>query len=138
MVIAGDSADITGSFPHTILMVGSFSVLSVDRVENSGNLAISVDMRDQSNRVAFRIDKNGIVNRSQLIVLRPDKSTLLLQDEYGKEVFRARYRNPQVFEVNGQVAYCGRLLRLQPSGFCSSYNNVEIHLPGDSCPTQPK
>jgi hypothetical protein len=47
LVINGDSADITGAFPHTVLMIGGFPVLSVDRVANSSeDLSLSVDIRD--------------------------------------------------------------------------------------------
>lgn len=135
LVITGDSADITRSLPHTIIMVGKTPVLSVSRVENTDNIAISVDMRDQLNRIAFRIDENGVVNRSNLIALHPDKSTLLVQNEYGEEVFRARFLNPKAISVTGRVGYCGHLFQIESiHGYCSVHNGIGIAISAASCP----
>jgi hypothetical protein len=137
-LIIGDSADITGTFPHTFLSIGGFPVLSVDRVSSSSeDLSLSVDLRDQSNRIAFRMNKDGVVNKTNLILLHPDKSTLLLQDEYGVDIFRARFLNPKVFEVSGKVSYCGQLLPVQNPmihGYCSAFNGGDIAYGAPPCP----
>lgn len=140
LVMTGDNADITSNFPHTILRVGGFPLLSVDRVEGSNSLAVSIDMRDRKNRVAFRMDKDGVVNRSNLIVLHPDKSTLLLQDDFGKEVLRAQFLNVNTFRITGSVAYCGHLFAVQSpnmSRICTSGFGTSIAIQAPSCPMQP-
>jgi hypothetical protein len=139
LVITGDNADVATRFPHTILMVDKFPILSVDRIENSDDLALSVDIRYEANRIAFRMDKNGVENRTaSFIFLHPDKSTFLLQDQFGKEIFRARFLNRTTFEVTGILAYCGRAVSVQSSLFhkSCSMGNVGVSYDGaPACPT---
>jgi hypothetical protein len=85
------------------------------------------------------MDKDGIVNRSNLILLHPDKSTFLLQDEYGRDIFRAQFLNPKTFEVSGKLGYCGKLFPVQnPNihGYCSVHNGGGIAYGARSCPVQ--
>lgn len=112
-VIYGGSASITRTFPHTILEVGNAQVISIDRVPGSPDLALSLNFTDTDNRIILRIDKNGAVLRtSGLILLHPDKSTFLIQDEYGKDFLRASYLNQSTLEVQGTGFYCGRTFRI--------------------------
>ena len=140
LVITGDNADIAKSFPHTILEIGDLPIISVDRVGNTDELALSVDIRDKQNRVAFRMDKNGVVNRSgNLLFLHPDKSTFLLQNDFGEEVFRAQFLNPTTFQLTGKVAYCGQSIPVQnPMSHqsCSAFLGEGTHITAPSCPKQ--
>lgn len=140
LIVSGDNGDITSNFPHTALKIGNLSVISVDRVGNTDDLSLSVDMRDKSNRIAFRMDKNGIVNRSGLIFIHPDRSTFLLQDPFGNEFFRAQYLNPTTFKVSGSISYCGKQVPIQnPQLHDSCFiraGGAGIYIGLPSCPTQ--
>ena len=88
--------------------------MSIDRIGNSDTVALSLDFRDNKNRLALRINKDGVVNRtSNLILLHPNKSTFLIEDDFGAEFLRVRYVNPQVLEVTGEAVYCGRPIDIQ-------------------------
>ena len=64
---------------------------------------LSVDIRDKHNEIVVRLDKDGfVVNRNYILyMLRPDKSTILIKDAYGKEMLYARYMNPREFFLSG-------------------------------------
>lgn len=140
LIILGSNTDIGSGSHFVIFSVGGFPVISADRIADSSDLYLSVDFRDQNNRITFRMDKDGVVNKSNLILLRPDKSTFLLQDEYGEEIFRARFINPKTFEVSGKVTYCGKPFPVQASfasGLCLRFNkNGAMGYGAASCSTQ--
>jgi hypothetical protein len=115
LIAFGDNADIEEKLPHDILDMGDFPVIAVDRVENSDAIALSLDFRDNQNRIALRINKDGVINRTGLILMHPNKSTFLIQDSFGNEILRAMYVNRKVFEVKGKAIYCGKIFDLQPS-----------------------
>jgi len=139
LIAFGDNADIEEKFPHTVLELGDFPVISVDRVASSNAIALTLDFRDSQNHILFRVDKNGVVDRSQgLILLHPNKSTFLVQDSYGVEILRATYINPKVFEVKGKAIYCGRLFDMQTPYIhhsCSAMSGkAGYHFSAPTCP----
>ena len=120
LTIFGDNSDILRMFPHGVLEVGDTQAIAVDRESNSNAIALSLDFRDAQNRIALRVNKDGVVNRSPLILLRPNKSTFLVEDVFGKEMLRAEYVNPKVFKVTGKAVYCGQLFDVQPQNIHNS------------------
>jgi hypothetical protein len=108
--IIGDSAILGPSSRHAILQVGDTWVLGLAKVPDSDAVSLSVDFRDEQNRVRLRMDENGIVNRSLLILQRPVKNEFLIQDEYGKEFMKVIYLNPTTFRVTGSGMYCGKVI----------------------------
>jgi membrane protein implicated in regulation of membrane protease activity len=113
-VIWEDNAAVVNHFPATILEIGDTPVISVDRVPGSQQeLALSADFRTKNNEIAIQVNKNGVVNRTQkLILMRPNKSTFLIEDSFGKEFFRAVYVNAKTFQVSGpSTAVSASLLR---------------------------
>ncbi len=129
-VFLGTNAMVTNKFPHTILQVQGQSVVSIDRLEN-GSVVLSVEMRDTSNRIIARLNKNGFVVNSSyaLYMLRPDKSTIIIEDQYGKEVLNARFLNRQAFRLNGVLQYRATAFPLDLPNFknsCFSNNGVDI------------
>jgi hypothetical protein len=113
-VLIDDNAFMQKGLPTTILEVGDTPVITVDRVPSAKDeLALSVNFRDSRNQIAIQVNKDGMVNRtSGLILLRPDKSTFLIEDQFGKEFFRAVYVNPRTFRVSGNGIYCGRIFQI--------------------------
>lgn len=113
VLIGNGNAAITDSLPSSVLQVGDAPVIAFDQKPNSGEMYLSIDFRDNQNRVILRVNKNGIVSRTaQLAVLRPNKSTLLIEDDFGKEFLRASFLNPHAFEVTGKIVYCGKAIEL--------------------------
>jgi autotransporter adhesin len=43
-------------------------------------------------------------------MLRPDKSTILIQNEFGGNILKARFMNPMVFSVSGTLLYKGNTI----------------------------
>lgn len=120
LTMFGDNGDIVDRFPHDVLEVGNTRLISVDRENTAGAISIALDFRDSPNRILFRMDKDGVVNRSGLIFLHPNKSTFLAQDEFGTEFLRAEYVNPKVFRVTGNAIYCGKVIDIQEKQFHNS------------------
>jgi len=143
LVIFGDNGSLATRFPHTVMKIGDTEVISIDRVENSNALALSLNFRDQENRVAFRMDKNGVVDRiGSLIFLHPNKSTFLIQDSFGNEFLRATYVNSKVFEIQGKAIYCGKVFEVQNKQFhdsCASLGGgIDWSYTGPTCPMPPQ
>jgi len=115
------NATFTNKFPHTILLIHKHQVISIDRSE-AGSLVLSVDMRDTAGRVIAKLSKNGFVvsKNYDLYLLRPDKSTLIIEDGMGKEILKARFINPKAFAIEGTVQYQDRLFPLELAGFSNN------------------
>jgi hypothetical protein len=105
-IIYGKNAAAVTTFPHTILGVDDKSLLSVDRLA-SGSLALFLEIQDTFNRVIVRLDKNGFIvnNNYSFYLLRPDKSTVTIDNQFGEQVLNARFLNPRTFVVSGTIEY---------------------------------
>jgi hypothetical protein len=141
-VIAGDNVavfvgssmgTITNTFPHTIMEIAKHKVVSIDRSE-SGSLFLTVEMRDSANRIILRLNRNGFVLSSayDLRPLRPDKSTLIIEDATGNELLHARFLNPQAFSISGTVHYLQKSVPLQlfapGSSICAYGSGIDISI----------
>lgn len=133
-VFVGSTVEtITNKFPHTILQVRKRRVIYLDRTE-TGSLVLSLEMRDAANRLIARVDRNGFVVSSAYDVhlLRPDKSTVIIDDEFGNEMVRARFLNPKAFSISGVVIYGGTRIPLNlgapGSSICMSNSGVDISI----------
>jgi len=143
--IAGDNAFVNfnpSGAPITggaILTIGNRRVIGFDVVPATTNLALSIDFRDVNNRVLLRVDKNGVVNRSPLILLHPGKSRFLIQDEYGNDFLDINYINSRTFGVTGQVVYCGRTIPIAVGrdNCMASGGSSVIEITEPACPRQP-
>jgi hypothetical protein len=135
LVSFNDIGWILEKFPQAIWQAENVRIIQVDRVENSDAIVVSLDFRDSQNQIAFRIDKDGVVNRSGYILLHPNKSTFLIQDSYGKEIMRATFVNPKVFVVKGEAIYCGNITRLPVKNICFiSSADIDFYDTRSRCP----
>jgi gas vesicle protein len=116
IVLLGATAFVTHDFPHPILRVGNQSVLSLERLA-PGSLVLSVEMRALDNRIIARLDRNGFITNSNYYLLRPDKSTAIIENEYGEEILNAQFLNRQAFRVSGTLQYRNRRIPLELPGF---------------------
>lgn len=126
VVIIGNNASIVNRFPHPVLQINGHNVVSLDRNPATGTITLEIDSRDSNGEIAFRMDKNGTVVRdAKLFALHPNKSTFLIQDEYGGDVLTAQFVNPHTFRITGKFSYCGRSIPFQASRFsngCDAYS----------------
>jgi hypothetical protein len=95
-------------FPHTILVYNGNKAVWLDKKQD-GSIALYIDIRDQDGRILIRIDKDGFVVHpgSNLFARRPDKNSLVIQNDFGVDVLSVRYANPQAFVVTGTLAGLG-------------------------------
>lgn len=94
--------------PLTIVEIAGKELLSVERV--NGNLLISAEIYDVYGKIIaeiknneFTINQNNFFRRE-----RPDKSTLIVYDQYNVEVLNIRYLNPSAIKVLGTFRYKNR------------------------------
>jgi len=130
VLFLGTNAMVTNKFPHTVVKVHGKDAVSLDRIED-GSLVLSVDMRDASNRIVARLNKNGFVVNSNypLFMLRPDKSTVIIEDQFGEEMLHARFLNRQAFSLSGVLHYKGTTIPLEAPFMqrsCVFYGGVDI------------
>jgi hypothetical protein len=118
-IFLGDhgNAAVMNQFPNTILRVKGNDVITIDRGDE-GSLVLSVDMRDASGRMIASLGKNGFVvsKTYELYMLRPDLSTVLIEDAYGKELLRAKFINPKAFVIKGKIQYQDKVVPLDIPG----------------------
>jgi hypothetical protein len=111
----------TSEFPKTILSIDGHDVVSVDRTL-AGSLVVSIDIRDTAGRIIAKLNKDGfIVSKDyDLYLLRPDKSTLIVDDVYGNQMLKAHFINPTAFSVEGTLQYQGNVFELDKNGMWNS------------------
>jgi hypothetical protein len=95
-------------FPHTVLIYNRQKAVWLDKRQD-GSIALFVDIRDPDGRIAIRIDKDGFFVHpgANLFARRPDKNSLVIQNEFGGDVLSVRYANSQAFVVTGSLASLG-------------------------------
>jgi hypothetical protein len=118
LLLLGDGdAAMVYSLPHTAMVIGGTSwlvggdtaAISLERAK-SGSIAVDLDIKDAQGRIIVRMGKDGFQVNQHLILgmKRPDRSTLIVSDEYGNEVLNARYINRRVFRLTGIIRLRGR------------------------------
>ena len=108
-VFLGDSRFVTPTFPYSPLMYNAKPVLTMDR-DDAGRIGITVDIRSRDGKIVARFDKGHFqINANNILSMkRPDKSTLIVEDQDGTEVLNIRYRNRQVIHFLGTLNVEGR------------------------------
>lgn len=118
VVVINGGGHVFTTFPHSILIFHNQQTVWLDRRQD-GSIALFIDIRDQGGKIVVRIDKDGyfVQPGAKLYPRRPDKSSLIIQNEYGNSVLSVRYVNPHAFEVTGTLA------DLVPPDICSMSNS---------------
>jgi hypothetical protein len=113
MVTTGTSAvHVFTKFPHTVLIwksqTDNIALLRIDRVKD-GRIRLLAEIRNVAGRIIVEGAQNGFyVNpRAALFARRPDKSSLRVEDEFGKEVLFVRYANRQVIRMHVDFSSLG-------------------------------
>jgi len=118
IVFLGDNAYVTKWLPQEILRIHGKQVIGLER-NSAGGIIVSMDIRSDDGRIIVRLSKDGfVVNRNnELLVNRPDKSTLIIEDQYGNVALDARYLNERAFRITGTLHYQGQTIPLQFPAF---------------------
>jgi hypothetical protein len=122
ILYVGRNASISNKFPHTVIQYKGQGVLVIDRNEKK-QAAVTVTAIGRDGKVIATIDRNHFnltQNALQTHEPRPDKSTLLVYDEYDNQVLNVRYLNPQAIRISGMLYYGGQRIDMPIQG---SYNN---------------
>jgi hypothetical protein len=92
-------------FPHVVVSLHRQKAIWLDK-KPDGSVALFMDVRGADGAIAIRIDKDGffINPKAALYVRRPDKSTILIQNEKGDDVLVVKYVNPEAFLVTEHFA----------------------------------
>ncbi len=119
----GANAFKTDNFPLVVLSIADKPVVTLDRDAQKG-ISVSMDVIGIDGKIVARIDKNAFtVNpNNYLSQKRPDRSTLVVTDQYGDEVLNIRYVNPKVVQPNAKLYLSGKLIDslrgIPVSGIC--------------------
>lgn len=93
-------------FPHNIFTVNGKNPLILNR-DQSGRIALTMDILDRDEKVVVRFtDGHFTVNQNaRLDMQRPDRSTLVVTDNYGNEVLNIRYLNKTAVVISALLQY---------------------------------
>ena len=97
-------------FPYTVLAVNGQKAIILNRDEQ-GRIAVSMEVRDKDDKVVALFE-NGhfVVNENNFLKKgneRPDRSTLIVHDQWNHEVLNARYRNSSYLDISALLQYPG-------------------------------
>jgi len=101
--------EVYGShFPYVALRVRKQDRMVIDR-DQAGRIALSLDILDAEGKVIVAFEKGHftVVQSNILDMSRPDRSTLIVRDQYKNIVLDARYLNTQTLEISGLLRYPG-------------------------------
>ncbi len=107
LFVFGSAASIVTSFPHTVLQIKGKKRLLVDKDPSGGGISLSVDIFDQDNKLVATIDHNEFsINQSNYSLRqRPNRSSLIVYDEYKNEVLNVHYLNSGAIKLLGRLHY---------------------------------
>jgi hypothetical protein len=131
-VFLGNNAAATNHFPHVVLDVGGYPLISLDR-SMDGSVAVILTIRSPDGKIVVSMDTTGFTvnEHNQLKFNRPDRSTLTVMDQEERQWLYARYLNKHSFKLDGMIRIPGRgFLPLQLIGMersCAmSLNGIDI------------
>lgn len=95
-------------FPYVALRVRKQDRMVIDR-DQTGRIALTLDILDAQGKVIVAFEKGHftVVQSNILDMKRPDRSTLIVRDQYKNEVLDVRYLNKRSLEISGLLRYPG-------------------------------
>ncbi len=105
-VFYGNSAMYARGKSFSLLEIGPTSLLTIDKDE-TGSAALTADIRSADGKIIARISRSEFtVNPNNILSMkRPDRSSLIIDDQYGHTVLNVRYLNPKAIKVLGLFYY---------------------------------
>jgi len=98
----GSNSVNVSRFPRDFLIMGDENVLSIDR-DKTGNIDLSATIRGDDGRVVVTVENNELkINKNNYFTKsRPDRSTLIVRDQFNVEVINFVYLNPRAASITG-------------------------------------
>jgi hypothetical protein len=134
IVIGHGAAALADTFPFVVMASQRFGAMVTIERNADGSIVVPLDIRSPDGKVIVRMDENGfVVNRNNILEMRrPDRSSLVIVDQYGNQVLNARYMNRQAFRLTGLINYGGRNIPIEfpgVSGICMVGNGIKNFVP---------
>jgi hypothetical protein len=107
-IFIGRNEAFSNQFPYVVLQVRKKDRIVMNR-DNSGKIALTADILDKQGRVIVTFD-NGyftVVQANILDMRRPDRSTLIVRDQFKNEVLNVRYLNVRSIQFSAFLTYPG-------------------------------
>jgi len=135
VIVLGGNVFVTNKFPHVVVAsTNGQKLVSMDRSAD-GSIVLLADIRSGDGRIITRLNQDGfVVNRSNYLSMKKDKSSLVVEDEYGAEVLRARYMNRQAFSLDVTVRFIGGRVQMPDPSFTG---NCAYHSHGPDLTVKP-
>jgi len=106
------SRGVVGGLPTMILASRQYgNIMGLFRPEGEDYIALYMDILGRDGKIIARFDDRGkfIVSPNQTLeMVRDDKSSLKIIDEFGDEVLNVRYANRQLIKISGIIRLPGR------------------------------
>ncbi|MGD0577575.1 MAG: hypothetical protein ABSC08_01475 [Bryobacteraceae bacterium] len=97
------NVSVVTRFPHIVVKSRQHGpVLTFDRVGSS--IVVLLDVRSSDGKILARLNRDGwVVNRNKILEARAGKNNLVVIDEFGNDVIRINYFNPNAISVSGYI-----------------------------------
>lgn len=133
-IFMGRNEAFGSHFPYVALRVRKQDRMIIDRNE-AGRIALSLDILDAQGKVIVAFEKGHftVVQSNILDMRRPDRSTLIVRDQYKNEVLDVRYLNKRSLEISGLLRYPGvGIIQIQKTsavnGICAGEGSVAFDI----------
>jgi hypothetical protein len=98
------------AFPYTVLAVNHQKAIILNR-DKQGRIAVSMEIRDKDGKVVvlfengfFAVNENNFLKRG---TERRDRNSLVVYDQWNREVLNVRYRNATYLDISALLQYPG-------------------------------
>jgi hypothetical protein len=131
-MFVGRNEVFSNKFPFVVLRVSKHDRIVIER-DDSGRIALNMDILDESGKVivSFEHGKFTVV-QGNILDMKRTKSSLVVRDQYKKEVLNVRYLNRKSLQFSGSLHYPGIGLVVLPSsdvdGMCVGDTGVAFDI----------
>lgn len=112
-IYAGNYSLVAESFPQGVVAIHSMPVVVLDR-KTDGAIALSLTIRSSDERVIVEMENGEFtVNQNNVLrMFRPDRSQLIIKDQFGTEVLNAHYLNKSAIRLAAKFYQGGKVYDL--------------------------
>ena len=105
VVFYGKSAAWADRFPFAAIKIHGETILAFHKRDDG--VAIDAIVKGSDGRLIAKISKNAyVVNRNNTLrMIRPDRSTLIVEDERGRQALNVRHLNRRAVKITGLLYY---------------------------------
>ena len=121
-ILMKNSTSVFHDFPHVVLQGAGKNMITISK-SSGGLLVLTMDIRTEKNALVARFDEQGFEVNPTFNKRHPDKSTIIVEDAYGKEIIKVRYVNRRALSVEAKMTIDGREVNVPGfGGMCMSHS----------------